>query len=105
MRRLFFCLATALVALLALAAPSARAQDANRLTQLKVQVWPEYDKPTVLVLIQGTLADKNNLPRDVSLVIPSSATGIIATYDNGDGTLAAEQPYKADKLDGGLTRV
>ncbi len=105
MRRIFFCLAAALVAMLVFGAPSARAEDANRLTQFKVQVWPEYDKPTVLVLLEGTLADKNNLPRDVSVVIPSSATGIIATYENADGTLAAEQPYTSDKLDGGLSRL
>ncbi len=105
MRRIFFCLVLACMALLALAVPAARADDANHLTQFSVRVWPEYDKPSVLVLIEGTLADKSNLPRDVAVTIPSSATGVIATYANADATLAAELPFKSEKLDGGLTRI
>ncbi|MBI4788674.1 MAG: zinc ribbon domain-containing protein [Chloroflexi bacterium] len=106
MRRVFFCAAMALwVGLWLAAAPPARAQDPNRATQLRVSVWPEYDQPSVLVMYDGTLADTANLPREISVVIPSSAALLVTTYENADGTLAAEQPSKSADAGGGYTRV
>lgn len=106
MRNIFFCAVTALLIGVGLiVTPSAFAQDPNRLTQLKVSVWPEYDRPTVLVILEGTLADKTNLPRDVSILIPSKADLLVTTYENADGTLAPEQTSQATPLGDGFTRV
>lgn len=105
-RSVFFCAVMVLVLALALAgAPRVTADDGNRLKELKVQVWPEYDKASVLVLLDGTLADASNLPRDVSVLIPSTATGIIATYENSDSSLAPEQSYKSEKQNDGFTQI
>ena len=70
-RRIFMgaMMLCALWAMLA-AAPRAFAQDPNRLSQLKISVWPEYDQPAVLVMLDGTLADVTNLPRQVAVLIP-----------------------------------
>ncbi len=110
MRRVFFGVTMALIFLLALT-PTTLAQDPNRLAQLKISIWPEYDQqpshaqPIVLVLMQATLADKSNLPRQVSVLIPSDAEFFVATWENPDGSLAPEQPVQQVKQDDGLTRV
>jgi hypothetical protein len=90
---------------LAVATPRALADDPNRQTQLKISIWPEYDQPTVLVMLDGTLADTANLPRDVSVLIPSSASLLVTTFENQDGTLAAEQQSKPANQGDGYTRV
>ncbi|MDE3089453.1 MAG: zinc ribbon domain-containing protein [Chloroflexota bacterium] len=83
------------------AAPRAFAQDPNRLSSLKISVWPEHDQPTVLVMLDGTLADTTNLPRDVSILVPSGVASLIATWPQGDGTFAPEQhPQPVDAGNG-----
>ena len=103
-RKTIFGAMIALVWLMALA-PAALAQDTNRLSQLKISVWPEYDTSTVLVLLDGTLADKTNLPRQVSVLIPSAAKLTVTTFQNADGTLAPEQPNQTADDGGGYSRV
>lgn len=106
MRRIFLCAVIALALwMLIVPAPRALAQDPNRLAQLKISIWPEYDKPTVLVLLDDTLADSANLPREVSVLIPASATLHVTTFQNADGTLAPEQSSKSTDLGDGYTRV
>ncbi len=105
-RRIFFC-ATLLVAfaLSLLTAPRAWADDPNRASDLKISVWPEYDQPTVLVMLDGTLADSTNLPREIAVLVPSNATLLVTTYENTDGTLAAEQSSKSTSAGDGYLRV
>jgi len=87
------------------AAPRASAGDPDRLAQLKISVWPEYDKPSVLVLLDGTLADKTGLPRQVALLIPAGATLLVTTWENADGSFAPEQPNNSTDLGDGYARV
>ncbi len=103
-RKIFFGVMGALIFLLTIA-PQAIAQDANRLAQLKISVWPEYDTPTVLVLLDGTLADSSNLPRQVAVLVPSAAQVTVTTWENPDGTLAPEQPNQITDLGDGYKRV
>jgi hypothetical protein len=49
------------------------AQDLITLSSLQIQIWPEYDKPTVLVIYNLTLSDTTSLPTSVSLPIPIDA--------------------------------
>ncbi|HEX7594629.1 MAG TPA: zinc ribbon domain-containing protein [Anaerolineae bacterium] len=106
-RRKLFTGAMMLCALWAMfaAAPRAFAQDPNRLSQLKISVWPEYDQPTVLVMLDGTLADATNLPRQVAVLIPSSAKLQVTTFANADGSFAAEQVSQSTNQNDGFTRV
>ena len=86
-------------------APRALAEDPNRTTQLKISVWPEYDKPSVLVMYDGTLADGTNLPREISVLIPASASEPVTTYENNDGTYAAEQPAQSTDAGNGYRQI
>lgn len=106
MRRIFFCAALLTAFALSLfVAPRAWADDPNRASDLKISVWPEYDQPTVLVMLDGTLADAANLPREIAVLVPSNATLLVTTYENTDGTLAAEQPSKSTGVGDGYLRV
>ncbi|MBI5653266.1 MAG: hypothetical protein HZC40_22895, partial [Chloroflexi bacterium] len=105
MRKIFLCAVFASAIIFTLA-PRAFAQDPNRLSTFKIQVWPEYDRPTVLVIIDGTLADKSNLPREISVLIPTPAELLVATYATPDGTsFAPEQPTKTKDLGDGWTSI
>jgi hypothetical protein len=104
LRRFFLCAATALFLTLAIITPTF-AQDPNRLSSLKISLWPEYDRPTVLVILNGTLADKGNLPRDVSVVVPTLADVVVTTYVNTDGRQAPEQVFKTADLNDGTKRI
>jgi hypothetical protein len=87
------------------AVPRVLADDPNRLTQLRISVWPEHDKPSVLVMIDGTLADKTNLPREVSVLIPANASLLVTTWMNPDGNFEQEQPSQSKDLGDGYVRV
>jgi hypothetical protein len=53
-----------------LAAPLAVTAQTS-LASLEIQLWPEFDKPSVLVLITGELAADTPLPATVTLQIPA----------------------------------
>ncbi|HEX7587828.1 MAG TPA: zinc ribbon domain-containing protein [Anaerolineae bacterium] len=105
-RMLFFCAMIAFALwITCMTVPGALAQDPNRLSNLLVAVWPEYDQPSVLVLIDGTLADSTNLPRQVSVLIPKTARLQVTTWTNADGTFAPEQPSQSSDAGDGYTRI
>jgi hypothetical protein len=41
--------------------------------RLEIDVWPEYDRPSVLVILRGELPEGSTLPTAISLRIPTSA--------------------------------
>jgi hypothetical protein len=49
------------------------AQDQVRFSSLKVDLWPEYDRHSLLVIYHGILAADTTFPVDVTFRIPSSA--------------------------------
>ena len=105
LRRIFLGVMIALAVLTFALPPRTFAQTPDRLTSLKISVWPEFDQPTVLVLLDGVLADASNLPRQISVLIPSNAQLTVATWTNPDGSFAPEQPAQQTKQDDGYTRV
>ncbi|OGO65026.1 MAG: hypothetical protein A2030_02630 [Chloroflexi bacterium RBG_19FT_COMBO_50_10] len=50
-----------------------RAQGSLSLSSLEIQIWPEYDKPTVLVIYQLALSPTTAFPASVSIRIPTTA--------------------------------
>lgn len=62
-----------LVFSLLLLVPAAQAQDPLRLAEFEVDLWPEYDRPDVLVIYKAKLLADVSLPVDVILKIPASA--------------------------------
>jgi hypothetical protein len=51
----------------------AQAQTNFRLSQMEVDLWPEYDRPDMLVVYRLTLAPEVSLPVNMSVRIPASA--------------------------------
>ena len=70
MRRWAFLIILILVMLLPL---GVHAQTSLVLSSLQIGIWPEYDKPSVLVIYQMTLSATTTYPADVSLRIPIAA--------------------------------
>jgi len=51
----------------------ARAQDPLELSSLQIGIWPEFDKPSALVIYQMTLPASTTYPASVSVRIPVTA--------------------------------
>ena len=71
---------------LALAIPSLAAAQAEtpRLSSLDVQLWPEYDQPSMLVIYNFRVAESASLPANISFHIPADARiNAVATMKNG----------------------
>jgi hypothetical protein len=64
---------------------SASAQIPLRLSSLEVQLWPEYDQPSMLVIYDFELPDSVTLPIDLSLRIPQAANLTAVAYQAPDG--------------------
>jgi len=71
----------------ALAPASASAQDETRFSSLEIDIWPEYDRPTVLVIYRITLAPEVSLPVNLTLRIPAEAgdPAAVAWKEAGEG--------------------
>ncbi len=52
----------------------ARAQAPPTLDLLEVELWPDFDQPSMLVLMTGTLAEDISLPAKLVLPVPIDAT-------------------------------
>ena len=50
-----------------------KAQETVEIDQLLVEIWPEYDRPSVLVIYRIVLSPEVSLPADMTLRIPGSA--------------------------------
>jgi hypothetical protein len=71
----------------------------NRVTtiqSLKVQLWPDYDRPAVLVMISGSLPSSTLLPAAVNLpLLPGATLNAVARADI-NGNLFSDIEYTAD---------
>ena len=63
---------------------SAHAQAVIKFSTLQVQLWPEYDKPSMLVICEFKLADGTPLPADITFRIPKNGNlAAVASLSNG----------------------
>jgi len=83
-RLLLLCVGVLLVALLGVALP-ARAQTEISLASLTIDLWPEFDRPTVLVMYNMTLASQVSLPAEVKLRIPTNGLPNAVAVCQADG--------------------
>ncbi len=77
---------TFLILILLLTMPSFAAAQAEtpRLSSLEVQLWPEYDQPSMLVIYTFHVADSVSLPARISLHLPADASiNAVASVQNG----------------------
>lgn len=63
----------AALAVFLLSVPTAAAQDTVRLASLEVSVWPEYDQPAALVILDGQLDPSVTLPVSLAVRMPARA--------------------------------
>lgn len=76
-------LLTALLVVFLSAVSTASAQTNITLASMQVQLWPEYDQPSMLVITDFKLAEATSFPTDLTFRIPLDANLIaVAAYDN-----------------------
>ena len=82
----------------ALALRPASAQAPLRLASMAVSFWPEYDRPTMLVILDGELEPAATLPASLSVRIPARAgqPHAVATTGTTGELLAADYTTQAD---------
>ncbi len=78
--------------------PLATAQTGLTLSKLDVQLWPEYDQPSMLVIYDFTVAPDTQLPISVKFHIPLEAN-LIATASTQNGQLVTI-PVVGSSIDG-----
>jgi hypothetical protein len=70
-----------------LAAPVAAQENPTSLDTFDVQVWPEYDEPTVLVITTGSLVTGTVFPQPMRIPVPAGARVHAVAYPESDGNL------------------
>ncbi len=71
----------------------AQAQSAVRLTSVTVDIWPEYDKPAVLVIYHLILPSDITLPATLVLRIPAQADSLAVAYVDPVTSKLLNAPY------------
>jgi hypothetical protein len=66
---------------------SARAQNAIRLASLQVELRPEYDQPSMLVICDFRLPEGTKLPVDIAMRLPKEANFFAFASQAADGNL------------------
>jgi hypothetical protein len=66
---------------------SASAQTDVSLYSVNVQLWPEYDQPSMLVIVDFKVAPMTPLPVDLTFRLPSDANLIAVAYQDESGDL------------------
>jgi hypothetical protein len=86
----------ALVALFPCTPPSHAQAIPSRLSVLRLNVWPEYDQPAVLVIFEGVVAGELVTPVPLEVVIPAGATVHAVAYRDASGNLMT-LPWEASQ--------
>lgn len=66
---------------------STSAQTDVSLYSVNVQLWPEYDQPSMLVIVDFKVAPMTPLPVDLTFRLPSDANLIAVAYQDESGNL------------------
>lgn len=75
-----------------------------KVASMSVDIWPEYDKPSVLVIYKGSLAAPLSTPTDFSILIPSGAQlGMVGGIDKDGRHIHAA--YQTHDRDDGMVEV
>lgn len=79
-----------------IAAPALAATGPNALTGLKVSYWPEYDKPSVLVIYRGKVTS-TTLPATVRLLLPKGALVAATSTVDSNGQFVYDEAWASHK--------
>ena len=61
-----------LLTLIAILPFNADAQELVKFSNIRIELWPEYDQPSMLVIYRGILSPEVELPTDITLRIPAT---------------------------------
>jgi hypothetical protein len=74
--------------MLMLPSPGHTQDKVTAIDSLAVEIWPDYDRASVLVLLTGTLLADAKLPASITLPFPAAAQlNAVARVDSGDGEM------------------
>jgi hypothetical protein len=77
----------------------ASAQSSATLSSVIVQLWPEYDQPSMLVIVDFQVAASTSLPVTLNFSIPLDANLIAVAADTGGGQFV-NSPYDEPTIAG-----
>jgi hypothetical protein len=77
---------------LALPGRAAAQTPAPSLDFLLVEIWPEYDRPEVLIIYQGTLAETTPLPAQLTFPLPDYIEALHVVAIQQEGVLVEADP-------------
>lgn len=86
----------AVVALGATVLPAAAQINATQLDSLAVELWPNYDRPAMLVLLTGTLPQNTPLPAMLTIPIPPGAEIHAVASFSATGALMSDVNYTVE---------
>ncbi len=72
----------------------AQAQSPVAIESLKVELWPEYDQPSILVIYRFSLSSDSSLPAQLKLRIPTAAGEPFAVAVGPSSDRVADVPYQ-----------
>ncbi len=99
MKRVFvFLLILTPIAVISSAVARAQ-QPAGELESLQVSIWPDFDDPSVLVLMTGQLPEAAELPAEISLPIPDNAELNAVAFIDDQGMVSID----FEQVDGVVT--
>ncbi|HSM21625.1 MAG TPA: zinc ribbon domain-containing protein [Rubrivivax sp.] len=86
-RHLIILAITALVSVAVALVPAFAQSEAPQLATWDVQLWPEYDEPSVLVIITGAVVEGATLPQTLRIPLPAGARLHAVAYPDATGNL------------------
>ena len=90
-----------LLLLLFAALPVAAQTEVTQLDTLTVELWPDYDRPAMLVILTGTLPESATLPATLTIPLPAGAEiNAVARFNDVDVLVTDVEWTEAD---GGIT--
>lgn len=81
---------------LGVAMPIAAQSGPAQLNSLAVELWPDYDRPAMLVLLTATLPQDTPLPATLALPIPAGAEIHAVASFNATGALMSDVDYTVE---------
>lgn len=103
-RQLIVLALMVLVSLAGAAMPAVAQTAAPQLATWDVQLWPEYDEPSVLVIITGAAAEGATLPQTLRIPLPAGARLHAVAYPDATGNLLT-LPWTTEASEDGQTVV
>ncbi|HUI89471.1 MAG TPA: zinc ribbon domain-containing protein [Anaerolineales bacterium] len=84
---------------------SVQAQGTIKFSTMSIQLWPEYDRPSMLVISEFQLPDSVSLPVNVNFRIPKDAILAAVASLSGDQLINAQHSNPTTEGDGQIVQV